>query len=103
MKKFSLSTKRIITVLCFNYAIFVLAFFVLGSMSFDKRIIWLNFILDVVIFLFSLVLNILLFRKKYAAPLVGKITLTLITLSFGAFIYFAFLMPENGLPPVLFY
>lgn len=31
------------------------------------------------------------------------LALLLATLCFGAFIYFAFLMPENGLPAVLFY
>src|SRR5699024_11995145 len=50
----------------------------------------------------SLILNILLFQKKYQTPLLVKILLLLVTLSLGAFTYFAFLMPENGLPAVLF-
>ena len=62
-----------------------------------------HFILDVFLVAVSLALNILLFRTKYQTPLLGKIALLLATLCFGAFTYFAFLMPENGLPPVLFY
>ncbi|WP_294754200.1 hypothetical protein, partial [uncultured Flavonifractor sp.] len=45
---------------------------------------------------------ILLFKRKFQTPLLGKIALLLATLCFGAFTYFAFLMPENGLPAVLF-
>ena len=72
-------------------------------MGTDKYIVWSNFILDVFLVAVSLVLNILLFKRKYQTPLLGKITLLLATLCFGVFTYFAFLMPENGLPAVLFY
>ena len=70
MSKEKLSAKRITIWICVNYGIFILGFFILGSMGTDKYIVWSNFILD---------------------------------LCFGAFTYFAFLMPENGLPAILFY
>ena len=103
MSKEKLSAKRITIWICVNYGIFVLGFFILGSMGTDKFIVWGNFILDVFLVAVSLALNILLFRTKYQTPLLGKIALLLATLCFGAFTYFAFLMSENGLPPVLFY
>ena len=93
MGKERLSAKKITIWICVNYGIFVLGFF----------IVWSNFILDVFLVAVSLALNILLFRTKYQTPLLGKIALLLATLCFGAFTYFAFLMPENGLPAVLFY
>lgn len=40
--------------------------------------------------------------KKKKIYFVGKVGLLLITLFFIAFTYFAFLMPEAGMPPVLF-
>ena len=102
MKK-KLSAKRITIWICVNYGIFILGFFILGSMGIDKYIVWSNFILDVSLVAVSLILNILLFQKKYQTPLLVKILLLLVTLSLGVFTYFAFLMPENGLPAVLFY
>lgn len=103
MGKERLSAKKITIWICVNYGIFVLGFFILGSMGTDKFIVWSNFILDVFLVAVSLALNILLFRTKYQTPLLGKIALLLATLCFGTFTYFAFLMPENGLPAVLFY
>ena len=103
MSKEKLSAKRITIWICVNYVIFVLGFFILCSMGTDKFIVWSNFILDVFLVAVSLVLNILLFKRKYQIPLLGKISLLLVTLCLGVFIYFAFLMPENGLPAVLFY
>lgn len=102
MKK-KLSAKKITIWICVNYGIFILGFFILGSMGIDKYIVWSNFILDVFLVVVSLILNILLFQKKYQTPLLVKILLLLVTLCLGAFTYFAFLMPENGLPAVLFY
>ena len=102
MKK-KLSAKKITIWICVNYGIFILGFFILGSMGIDKYIVWSNFILDVSLVAVSLILNILLFQKKYQTPLLVKILLLLVTLSLGAFTYFAFLMRENGLPAVLFY
>ena len=102
MKK-KVSAKKIIIWICVNYGIFILGFFILGSMGIDKCIVWSNFILDVFLVAVSLILNILLFQKKYQTPLLGKIALLFATLCFGMFTYFAFLMPENGLPAVLFY
>lgn len=94
MKK-KLSAKKITIWICVNYGIFILGFFILGSMGIDKYIVWSNFILDVFLVVVSLILNILLFQKKYQTPLLVKILLLLVTLSLGAFTYFAFLMPEN--------
>ena len=102
MKK-KLSAKKITIWICVNYGIFILGFFILGSMGIDKYIVWSNFILDVFLVVVSLILNILLFQKKYQTPLLVKILLLLVTLSLGAFTYFGFLMAENGLPAVLFY
>ena len=68
----------------------------------DKSIEIINFVLDVILCAVSFVLNIGLFSAKYKTPIVGKIGLLFATLCFAAFTYFAFLMPENGLPPVLF-
>ena len=102
MKK-KLPAKKITIWICVNYGIFILGFFILGSMGIDKHIVWSNFILDVSLVAVSLILNILLFQKKYQTPLLVKILLLLVTLRLGAFSNFAFLMPENGLPAVLFY
>lgn len=101
MKKFNLSSKQIITWICVNYGLFILAFFTLGFMS-SKSVVIVNFVLDVVLCVVSFVLNVGLFSTKYKTPIVGKIGLLFATLCFAAFTYFAFLMPENGLPPVLF-
>lgn len=102
MKKFNLSSKQIITCICVNYGLFVLAFFSLGFMGSNKSVVIINFVLDVILCAVSFVLNVGLFSTKYKTPIVGKIGLLFATLCFAAFTYFAFLMPENGLPPVLF-
>ena len=93
--KDKLSAKRITAWIYINYGIFMLGFLVLGSLGTDKYIVWVNFILDVALVAVSLVLNILLFQKKYQAPLARKIALLSVTLCLGAFTCFAFLMPEN--------
>ncbi len=85
-----------------NYGLFILAFFTLGLFSENPRIAALNVALDGILCAVSLALNIRLFAAKYKTPVVGKIALLLVTLCFSLFIYFAFCVPENGLPPVLF-
>lgn len=102
MKKFNLSSKQIITWICANYGVFILAFLTLGFLSSIKSVVIVNFILDVVLCAVSFVLNIVLFSTKHKTPIVGKIGFLFATLCFGVFTYFMFLMPENGLPPVLF-
>ena len=102
MEKLNLTSKRIITCLCVNYGLFILAFLTLGSMGRDHSIVIINFVLDVILCAASLVLNVVLLSAKYKTPVIGKIVLLFISLCFAAFTYFAFLMPENGLPPVLF-
>lgn len=100
--KDKLSVKRITSWIYINYGVFILGFFVLGSLGTDKYIVWGNFVLDVSLVAVSLALNILLFQKKYRVPAGRKAALLLVTLGFGAFTWFAFLTPENGFPPVLF-
>lgn len=102
MKRVNLSSKQIIIWICVNYGIFILAFFTLGFVSHIKSVVILNFVLDVLLCVVSLVLNIRLFSAKYKISVVGKIGLLFATLCFSAFTYFTFLMPESGLPPVLF-
>lgn len=102
MKKFNMSSKQIIAWICVNYGLFILAFFTLGFMSSIKSVVIINFVLDVVLCAVSFILSIRLFSAKYKTPIIGKIGLLFATLGFAAFTYFAFLMPENGLPPVLF-
>ncbi len=68
----------------------------------NKHVVIVNFILDAALCTLSLLLNITLFFPKHKTPIAGKIGLLFATLCFAAFTYFAFLMPENGLPPVLF-
>ncbi len=102
MKKFNLSSKQITTWICVNYGLYILAFFTLGFMGDNKSIVIINFALDVMLCVISFVLNIRLFSAKYKTSVAGKIGLLFATLCFAAFTYFAFLMPENGLPPVLF-
>lgn len=102
MKRFKLSSKQIIIWICANYGLFILAFFTLGFMDSNKSIVIANFILDVVLCAVSLVLNVILFSTKYKTPIVGKIGLLFTTLCFTAFTCYAFLIPESGLPPVLF-
>lgn len=102
MKKFNLSSKQIIIWICANYGLFILAFFTLGFMSNNKSAVIINFVLDVVLCAVSFVLNVRLFSANYKIPIVGKIGLLFATLCFAAFTYWAFLMPESGMPPVLF-
>lgn len=97
-----LSSKQLTTWLCINYSIFILAFFTLGFLGENKAILIINFVMNVIICILSLLLNIVLLNKKYKTPFFAKVCLLLITLCLTAFTYFAFLMPENGLPPVLF-
>ena len=69
MGKERLSAKKITIWICVHYGIFVLGFFILGSMGTDQFIVWSNFIFDVILVAVSLALNILLFRTKYQPPL----------------------------------
>ena len=101
MKKFNLSSNRIILWICVNYGLFLLGFFTLGFLSGIKSAVVVNFILDVALCGVSFVLNMLLFSPRYSTPWIIKLGLLLATLLFSAFTCFAFLMPENGLPPVL--
>lgn len=102
MKKMTLSLKQITNWLYANYLIFIVAFFTLGFWGEDKNILIINFVLDVIICITSFVLNIILFNSKYNISLLKKMVLLFITSFLVAFTCFAFLMPENGLPPVLF-
>lgn len=102
IEKFNLSSKQIISWICVNYGLFILGLFTLDSMSMNHSIVIINFVLDVVLCVVSFVLNITLFSTKHKTPVVGKIGLLFVTLCFAVFTYFAFLMPECGLPPVLF-
>ena len=102
MKKYSMSSKQIIRWIFINYGLFILAFFSLGFMSNIKSVVVINFVLDVILCAVSVILNIKLFSTKYKTPIVGKIGLLSTTLCFGLFTYFAFLMPQNGLPAALF-
>ena len=43
MKKFNLSSKQIITWICVNYGLFILAFFTLGFMG-SKSAVIINFV-----------------------------------------------------------
>ena len=97
-----LSSKEIIKRLCISYGVYILAFFTLGFMGNIRAILIINFVLDVLICFVSFVLNIVLLKRKYETPLVGKVGLLFITLFFIAFTYFVFLMPEAGMPPGLF-
>lgn len=102
MRKFNLSSKQIITWICANYGLFILGIIFLGSMGRIKSVVIINFALDVALCAVSFVLNIALFSPKHRVRVVGKIALLFATLFFAAFTCFAFLMPENGLPPILF-
>ncbi len=103
MNKLQLNPKKIILWLCVNYGIFNLAFFVLGTLGSEyKVILWINFFLDIAICVMSLVLNIILFFPKHETSLFVKLVLLLITLALAAFTYYAFIMPECALPSVLF-
>jgi len=103
MNKLHLNSKKIIVWLCANYGIFILTFFVLGTLGGEyKAILWINFFLNIVICVISLVLNIILFFPKYETSLLVKTIFLLISLALAAFTYYAFVIPECGLPSVLF-
>lgn len=103
MNKLQLNSKKIIIWLCVNYGIFVLVFLVLGTLGSEyKAILWINFFLDIAICVISLVLNIILFFPEHGTSLFVKLVLLFITLALAAFTYYAFIMPECGLPSVLF-
>ena len=103
MNKLQLNSKKIIIWLCVNYGIFILAFFVLGTLGSEYRaILWIKFFLNIAVCVISLVLNIILFFPKHETSLFVKLVLLFITLTLAAFTYYAFIMPECGLPPVLF-
>ena len=104
MNKLQLNPKKIILWLCVNYGIFNLAFFVLGTLGSEyKVILWINFFLDIAICVMSLVLNIILFFPKHETSLFVKLVLLLITLALAAFTYYEFIMTYFGLQSVLFY
>ena len=102
MKRSNLSAKQRVGWLCVNYGLFLLGFFTLGFFSEDKGVALVNFVLDAALCLSSLVLSAGLFAPKYKTPLAGKLALLFVSLCFTAFTVFAFLLPENGLTPVLF-
>lgn len=93
--------KQIIIRLFAYYFLFILAFLTLGLFD-NKIILIIYFCIDVILIVLSLHLNCVLFRKEYKLHFLGKIVLLFITLCLMAFVIFAFLFPENGLPPVLF-
>nr|WP_300788572.1 hypothetical protein [uncultured Acetatifactor sp.] len=102
MNKLPSNSKKIVIWLCVNYCLFIAGFFLLGTLgSGSQTILWINFILDVALCAISFVLNILLFLPKYRVSFLGRMALMLVTLCLCAFTWFAFLVPENGLPPVL--
>jgi len=102
VKRFELSSRQIITWLGINYALFLLAYFTLGFLSGIRVAVVLNFTLDAVLCAVSLALNIGLFYSRHKTPVTGKIGLLFVTLCLAVFTCWAFLMPENGMPPVLF-
>lgn len=103
MNNIQTNSKKIIIGLLAAYITFILIFFILGPLTNNRTMVWINFILDIVICMVSLALNIVLFLPKYKSSLLGKITLLLVTLCFAAFTCFVFLIPESGMPPLLFY
>ncbi len=103
MKKLQLGSKKIIIWLCVNYGIFVLAFLMLGTLGSEyKAIRWINFFLDIAICVMSLVLNIVLFLPKHETSMFIKLVFLFTTIILVTFTYYAFIMPECGLPSVLF-
>ncbi len=102
MKKFQLSklsSRKIIKWLCLNYGIYILAFFTLGFMGKIKTILIINFVLDVIICFVSLVLNTVLFKRRYETSLVGKVGLLLITLFFYRIYLLRFLNARSRYAP----
>ena len=59
MKKYSMSSKQIISWIFINYGLFILAFFSLGFMSNIKSVVVINFVLDVILCAVSVILNII--------------------------------------------
>ena len=102
MKHFELSAKQRVGWLCVNYGLFLLGFFTLGFFSEDKGVALVNFALDAILCILSLVLSLGLLSPRYKTPLAGKLCLLLVTLCLTAFTVFAFLLPENGITPVIF-
>ena len=103
MKKLQLGSKKIIIWLCVNYGIFVLAFLMLGTLGSEyKAIRWINFFLDIAICVMSLVLNIVLFFPNHETSMFIKLVFLFTTVILVTFTYYAFIMPECGLPSVLF-
>ena len=103
MKKLQLGSKKIIIWLCVNYGIFVLAFLMLGTLGSEyKAIRWINFFLDIAICVMSLVLNIVLFFPNHETSMFIKLVFLFTTIILVTFTYYAFIMPECGLPSVLF-
>lgn len=96
-----LSFQKIKQKLLFNYVLFILIFFTLGVIN-SPFVIRINFLLDVILIIYSLYLNLISFKKEYEEHLSRKILFLFITIFWAMFVYFAFLMPENGLPPALF-
>lgn len=82
MKKYSMSSKQIISWIFINYGLFILAFFSLGFMSNIKSVVVINFVLDVILCAVSVILNIKLFSTKYKTPIVGKIGLLSATFAY---------------------
>lgn len=107
MKRFQFSIKQLnakqrVGWLCVSYGLFLLGFFTLGFFSENKGVALVNFALDAVLCAFSLVLSAGLFFPRYKTPLAGKLGLLLVSLCLTAFTVFAFLLPENGIVPVIF-
>ena len=96
-----LSLKKIIQKLLINYALFILIFFTLGFVN-SISVIRINFLIDVFLIIYSLYFNLMLLKKEYNVHFFVKMLFVFITMFLAIFVYFAFLMPENGLPPVLF-
>ena len=67
-----------------------------------KKIIHKLLINYVFLIIYSLYFNLMLLKKEYNVHFFVKILFVFITMFLAIFVYFAFLMPENGLPPVLF-
>lgn len=94
--------KKIIQKLLINYVVFILTFFTLGSVNHIDAI-RMNFLIDVFLIIYSIYFNLLLLRKEYNIHFLIKLFFVFVTLFLAIFVCFAFLMPENGLPPILFY
>lgn len=87
---------------CINYGLFLLGFFTLGFFSENKGVALVNFALDAVLCVSSLVLSAGLFSCRCKTPLACKLSLLFVSLCLTAFTVFAFLLPENGITLVIF-